>query len=142
VFVVVIVGVLFSSCASTHMAMREPNSRVEFKKEDFNFSQQITGTATSTRILGIDWSRLFNSENASVSGSTGMLGLANIPVVGGFVSNPTQGYALYDIMSNNKGYDVVFYPQFVTKEKKPIGIGFLYKIVTVEATAKLGKIKE
>lgn len=136
-------AILLSGCSLTHQTMREPNARVEFQKADFEFSQQLTGTATTTRILGIDWARLFNKEKTTVAkdGSVAMIDLATIPVIGTFIFDPTYNYALYDMISKNAGYDVVFYPSFVKNEKRPIGIGFLYKITTVEAKAKLAKIK-
>ena len=133
----------FSSCTLTHQTMREPNSRVEFVKGDFEFSQQLTGEATSTRILLIDWARLFNKKKTTVGkdGAAGAIDLASIPVIGNFIFDPTCSYALHDLMTKNAGYDVVFYPSFTMTDKKPIGIGFLYKITTVEVKAKLGKIK-
>ena len=46
-------------------------------------------------------------------------------------------------MSQNKGYDVVFYPQYETKVQKPaLGIGFITKITTVKTTARLGKLND
>ncbi len=144
VFYVMVIAILFSSCSATHQVMREPNSRVEFQKDDFEFSQQVTGTATTTRILGIDWARLFKKEATSVKkdGNAEMIDLAAIPVIGNYVMDPTYNYALYDMMSKNSGYDVVFYPSFVKTDKKPIGLGFIYKVTTVEAKAKLAKIKK
>jgi len=136
-------AIVFSGCSLTHQSMREPNSRVEFQKSDFEFSQQLTGTATTTRILGIDWARLFKKEKTTITkdGTAAMIDLAAIPVIGSYIADPTYNYALYDMISKNAGYDVVFYPSFVKNEKRPIGLGFLYKITTVEAKAKLGKIK-
>jgi hypothetical protein len=58
-------------------------------------------------------------------------------------SDKTANYSLYELMTNNPGYDVVFYPQYETKVLKPIlGIGFLTKITTVKTTARLGKLKK
>jgi hypothetical protein len=46
------------------------------------------------------------------------------------------------MMKNNPGYDVVFYPQYEAIVKRPvIGIGLIYKKITVKATARLGKMK-
>jgi hypothetical protein len=46
-------------------------------------------------------------------------------------------------MEDNKGYDVIFYPQYTTKVSKPVlGMGFLMKITKVEVKARLGKLKK
>lgn len=133
-----------TSCTSVHKSMREPNAHIEFVKGDFQFSEQLSASATSTMILTIDWKRVFNQKTGSVVANSAVLGIdfSSIPVIGGVVSDKTSSYALYELMQNNPGYDVVFYPQFETKTEKPIlGIGFIYKTTTVHATARLGKIK-
>jgi hypothetical protein len=143
-FLFAVAGLLFlSSCTSVHKTMREPNARVEFEKSDFEFSQQLTASATSTMILTIDWTRIFNQETAAVEGGGMMpISLASIPVVGDVVADKTANYALYELMKANPGYDVVFYPQYTTKIEKPVlGIGFIYKTTTVTTTARLARIK-
>jgi len=71
------------------------------------------------------------------------INMANIPVVGTMLLDRTANYALYELMLNNPGYDVIFYPQYETKIVRPIlGIGFFTKITTVKATARLGKLKK
>ncbi|NLA24750.1 MAG: hypothetical protein GX879_07265 [Bacteroidales bacterium] len=132
---------VFSACSVTSKTMKEPYVRVELNKADFELSEQVTGEASSVRIIGIDWARLFNSKSGNLQNPSSEINLAIIPVLGSFVYEPTQNYALYEMMHNNPGYDVVFYPQFEVKILKPIGIGFLYKKTTVKATARLGKLK-
>jgi hypothetical protein len=102
----------------------------------------VVAEATSTTILGIDFSRLFTKKTGTIeSGSAGGLSIASIPVVGNLLSDKTANYALYELMSNNPGYDVVFYPQYETKVVRPIlGLGFLTKITKVKTTARLGKL--
>lgn len=143
-FLFLAAGLMFlSSCTSVHKTMREPNARVEFEKSDFEFSEQVTASATSTMILNIDWSRIFKQETAAVEGA-GMIpiSLASIPVVGDVVVDKTANYALYELMKANPGYDLVFYPQYTTRIEKPVlGIGFIYKTTTVTTTARLAKIK-
>jgi hypothetical protein len=69
--------------------------------------------------------------------------LASLPVVGNVLGDKTSNYALYELMNNNPGYDVIFYPQYEVKVVKPIiGIGFLTKITTVKTTARLGKLNK
>lgn len=134
---------VMSGCSTIHKSMREPNSRVEFTKSDFTFSEQVSAKATSTTILTIDWTRLFKQETASVEGSSLSINLSMIPVVGGVVVDKTSNYALYELMKANPGYDVVFYPQFETKTEKPVlGIGFIMKTTTVTTTARLAKLKD
>ena len=133
--------IYLSSCTTINKSMREANVRVELSKSDFTLSDQFSAEAKSTKILGIDFSRLFMKKTGDIAGS-GAINLASIPVIGTVVADRTSNYALYDIMTNNPGYDVVFYPQYETKVVKPIlGIGLIYSTTTVKATARLGKLK-
>ena len=134
---------IFSACSTLNHSMREPNTRVELNKSDFTLSDQVTGEAQSVKIIGIDWARLFIKKTGNIEGgSSASINIASIPVIGEIVSDKTANYALYELMTNNPGYDVVFYPQYETKVLKPIlGIGFLTKITTVKTTARLGKLK-
>jgi len=140
------VGALFvSSCTTTNKTMREPMTRVELERGDFDLSQQVTASAQSTKILFIDFSRLFNAETGSVNKDQTSFNFSagsmfNIPVIGDYIQDQTANYALYNLMQNNEGYDVVFYPQYKTKVQRPIGLG-IYTITTVEVTARLGKFK-
>jgi hypothetical protein len=139
-FVAVIAA--FSSCTTLNHSMREPNTRVNLNKSDFSLSEQVTAEATSTKILGIDFARLFKKKTGVVEGGgAAAISLAIIPVVGNLVSDKTSNYSLYELMTSNPGYDVVFYPQYETKVVKPFfGIGFITKITTVKTTARLGKL--
>jgi len=133
---VLIVGAM-CSCSSTHLTMKDGNTRVEFNKSDFTLSDQVSGEATETKVIGIDWARLFIKK----TGSNGGVTASSIPLVGGMLESAAQSYAVYNMMEANKGYDVVFYPQYETKTLCPvIGICFLTKITTVKATARLGKL--
>lgn len=133
----------FANCSTTSMSMREPNSRVNFKKSDFTFSAQVSAEASSTRIFGIDWSRLFAKTTGTVTkdGESLTTLIATLPIIGTVIVDPTANYALYNLMEANAGYDVVFYPQYAKTVKKPfLGLGFLYKKTTVKVTSRLGKI--
>jgi len=136
---------LISSCTVMNKSMREPYSRVDFVKSDFTISDQTSGVGKTTKVLCIDWYRLFHSEDAgTVVGESGgkLINFSKIPVVGGFITDKTANYALYDMMNKAPGYDIVFYPQFETRIRKPIlGLGFIYKKTTVKATARLAKFK-
>ena len=136
---------LISSCTVMNKSMREPYSRIDFVKSDFTISEQTSGTGATTKVLCIDWYRLFHTTDAgTVVGESGgkLINFAKIPVVGGFITDKTANYALYDMMNKAPGYDIVFYPQFETKIRKPfLGLGFIYKKTTVKATARLAKFK-
>ena len=132
---------ILASCTTMNRSMKEPNSRVDFTKADFTFSKQVSGTASSTKIIGIDWSRIFMAKGGNIEGALN-ISLASIPVIGTVLTDKTANYALYELMEANPGYDVVFYPQYETTVTKPIIIGFLFKKTTVKATARLAKLKE
>jgi hypothetical protein len=132
-----------SACTSLNRSMREPTSAVKFTRNDFSLSQQVTAEATTITILGIDWIRLFSKKTGNINDGSLSISVANIPVVGSLVSDKTKNYALYNLMNQNSGYDVVFYPQYETKVIKPfLGIGLIAKITTVKATARLGKLTD
>jgi hypothetical protein len=123
--------------------MREPYTRVELNKNDFTLSDQVTATASSTKIFGIDFERLFTKKTGIIEGGgSAFINFASIPVVGNIVADQTANYSLYELMINNPGYDVVFYPQYETKVEKPLGVGFIIKTTTVKTTARLGKLKK
>lgn len=130
-----------SSCTTYTKTMREPNSRVEFEKDDFTLSGQVSGSAKTVTVLCIDWERFFTKREGQVKGNSGSISFASIPVIGSVISDRTANYALYEMMQHNPRYDVVFYPQYETKVLRPIlGLGFLSKITTVKATARLGRL--
>jgi hypothetical protein len=139
--------------------MKQPNNHIEFRKGDFDYSPQVTGEATSVKILMIDWARLFNVKTGDVTGENAveqtelttinMIGQfaeenfvgafnAIIPVIGEFGKEKVNQYALYEMMKKNPCYDVVLYPQYETKK---FVIPLFYSKTTVKATARLGKIK-
>ncbi len=134
---------LFTSCTSTNKMMREPNVRVELGMDDFTLSNQVTAEATSKKIIGIDWDRLFLLETGTIQKGNAMrINLASIPVIGAAVADQTANYALYQLMQDNPGYDVVYYPQFETTIVKPWGVGIIVRTTTVKVTARLGKLKK
>jgi len=142
-FVAVIAA--FSSCTTLNQSMREPNTKVNLNKSDFSLSEQVTAEATCTKILGIDFERLFTKKTGKVdNGSTmSLISLASIPVIGNFISDRTANYSLYNLMNGNPGYDVVFYPQYVTKVSRPVlGLGLILTITNVKTTARLGKLNK
>lgn len=139
----VAVIVAFSSCTTLNHSMKEPNTRVNLNKSDFSFSEQVTAEATSTKILCIDFARIFVKKTGEVETGSVAISSASVPVIGNFIADMTANYSLYNLMHQNPGYDVVLYPQYETKVIKPIlGIGFFTKITTVKTTARLGKLNK
>jgi len=146
-FLGVLVGLLiiFSSCTTVNHAMREPETRLNLTRSDFSLSEQLSSEAQTTKIIGIDWKRLFKKTSGSVQKDGLSIGInvASIPVLGNVVYDQTAGYALYEMMAANPGYDVVFYPQYETTVERPIlGLGFIYRKTSVKATARLGKFSK
>ncbi len=146
-FVAVAAMFFVSSCTSTSKMMKEPTSYVELTKNDFEFSEQVTGEAQATYILMIDFDRLFSKKSGEAISDNFAISAASIPVIGNYVgmldqAGQVKSYALYDMMEKNPGYDVVFYPQFEVTTESPIGLPFLISTTKVKATARLAKIKK
>lgn len=126
-----------SSCNTYKHSMREPNAHIEFYANDFELSDAFTGEATVTKILGLDFARLFG---ATEIGETPAFGTV-IPYLG--ISLPSESsYALYDLMKKHPGYDVVVYPQVESYRNAPILGTDLYSKTTYKVTARLGKLKK
>lgn len=134
VFIFIVMIITLSSCSISNHSMKSPNYHIEFYKGDFEYSQQVTTEATSIRVLGIDWQRLFKWELGEISSDRfedqvnkvaihGQLivdpiiaGLSTlIPVLGDYKKGKVSSYALYKLMRENPGYDIVIYPQYETK---------------------------
>lgn len=137
------VGSLFlASCTGLERTMREPMTRVELYKSDFTLSSQMEAEAQTTRIIGIDWSRLFTKKVGGVDRDGAPMAVASVPVLGTIMErfgDRTANYALYNLMDENPGYDVVFYPQYERRVFAPIGIPFIYSTTTVKVKARLAK---
>ena len=129
-----------ASCTLNSKMMREPAARMEWKKDDFTYSAQVSGEATSVKIIGIDWARLFKKE---VGNTQGGVQSSSIPVIGPildkFLGDKTVSYAMYDMMDKNQGYDVILYPSI---EVKKTGIPILYTTTKAKVTARLAKLKQ
>ena len=122
--------------------MKEPNVRVDLTKSDFELSEQVTGQARTIRVLGIDWARLFRKTSGEIKPFTPvsrLINIASIPIIGNLVTDRSSGYALYELMRDNPGYDVAFFPQFSVEQQR---YWFFVRITDVTATARLGKLKD
>lgn len=139
-----VLGILSSSCSTIDKTMREPNVRVDLTKDDFTLSEQVTADAVSNKIFGIDIIRLFsNKKTGTVERYADEISFASIPVIGSILRDRTANHALYELMSENEGYDVVFYPQYEIKVSRPfLGLGFIFKRTEVTTKARLGKLRQ
>ena len=67
-----------SSCTSTNKMMREPNVRVELERNNFELSDQVSAKASQTKIVGIDFQRLFNKETGEINKGGSAAGGINV----------------------------------------------------------------
>jgi len=145
-FIAVVSVAFLSSCMNESKIIREPNTRLELEMDDFELSDQVFESASTTRVLGIDFSRLFGSNKGYIDKDETSINISagagfTIPVIGGFISDFTANYALHKLMEGNPGYDVVLYPQYTKRVERPIGLG-IYTITRVDVTARLAKFKK
>ncbi len=129
------VTILLASCTMHQRTIADSNSRVNFEAKDWTITGAYGGQARVTRVLGIDWARLFMQR---AGGHTGSSNSISFPVIGWLA--PTQEadrYAMFDLLERHAGYDAMFYPQFKRKRLNVLGI---YSRTTSEITARLGKL--
>ncbi len=155
--------VLFSSCKISRNSMREANYQLWLHHEDLDLSERITGKANQNKFMGIDWQRTFGKKkfeyggfgdlprdpsnpniNGSISsgsilngeGSSAISILLN-GIIGISSASRVEQMAMYDLIRQNPGYDLVMFPIFQTNKKWYI-LGSKTEVV---CTAKLGKLK-
>ena len=139
IILLVIVALATSSCSVSKQTFKAPNSQIEFYKADFEYSCQLKAEATTVRVLGINWNKLFNRENGKRNSDPIVSGLSPyVPVLGDTGYGKVSSYALYTLMHEYPGYDVVIQPNYKTKR---FIIPLIYSKRSVEVTARLGKIK-
>jgi hypothetical protein len=153
-----IILVAFNSCKIQSRSMKTPNYHIEFYKGDFEYSGQVIAEATTVRVMGVDWRRLmkwhagsiesdrFNIQDQSLNINGTIIGesvyaavSAIIPVIGNVGKGRTSNYALFKLMQENPGYDVVIYPQYYNKS---FIIPLFYSKRNVQVTARLARIRE
>jgi hypothetical protein len=117
-------------CSSMNRTIKESSINVDFNRNDFEFSDQLSATGVQVKIFGVDWKRLFHKENG---------GFSKASVMGNQVKLSTaDSYAISELLKTYPGYDVVFYPYFERKHKRFL-IFFSKDEVLVKA--RLAKIK-
>ncbi len=133
-------AMMFASCNVYNHTMKDPNAHVELYAADFELSGPVTGEATVTKIVMIDWERIFGtSKTGTVEGGPNAF---SIPVIGAYLQSHGADYAIYDMMQKNPGYDVVFYPQVEMHKSAPILGTDIFSTTTYKVTARLGKLKK
>ena len=157
----VFVGLVLTGCSVSNRSMRTSPDLLLLNRTDFELSDQVVGNATTVRVLGVDWQRLFRWESGSVNvdlaqgsalpgiglsgaGSTDNINLvynvaSSLPVIGTIIKGNTASYALADLMQEHPGYDVILYPQYYRTIK---GFPPFYSKTEVKVTARLGKLKQ
>ncbi len=135
----VIIGLASSSCSVSKQTFKAPNYQIEFYKSDFEYSTMLSAESTTIRVLGINWKKMFNREKGERNPDPIVSGLSPIlPVLGDTGYGKVSSYALYTLMMENPGYDVVVQPKYKTKR---FIIPLIYAKKSVEVSARLGKIK-
>ena len=133
-FSLVLVAALLAGCSLSSLTRKSPANYIEFNKADFEISNQITGEATVEKILMVDWARLFNKKYGVIEVPT----QAIYTIIGSQAAFYPQRYAIFNILQENPGYDIVLYPQY---ESKMTGFPPFYSVTKVKVTTKLGKLK-
>lgn len=156
----VCMSLVFSSCSISSRSMKSSPDYLLLNRTDFELSDQVQAQATTTRVLGIDWARLFRWESAAIGADLSQSGglptgtvsaagnrnittlnynvFANLPVIGSIIKGNTAAYALNNLMRDTPGYDVILYPQYYRTIK---GFPPFYSKTEVKITARLGKLK-
>ena len=148
---IAVISIILSSCTNINQSIQESNTILELKKEDFELSEQVVGKAVRTQIFGIDFKRLFTKTSGTTQRNSitsespvyhvDISTIYNLPIIGNRIQNKTVGYALYALLTENPGYDVILYPQYKINVRRPIGLGFIWRRTEVDVTARLGKLK-
>jgi hypothetical protein len=160
---VMLVTSLLTSCTATRNSMQEGNYSLQFQRNDFEFSDPVSGKAKEVKVLGVDWQRLFNRKETVLKGNGQTVdntnktaqylpllppyfyrpldviaSLAVISVIGNTAKSHAEELALHDLVQKNPNYDVVMFPKY---DKKTVW-WILGRTTTVTAKARLGVLKK
>lgn len=151
-----------SSCNVSRNSMREANYQLWLHHEDLAYSSQLTGKAEQTKVLFLDFERLLGKKkweygnfgdlpsdpfgsnvNVNASGSVinnadAVIGAVINGVIGVSSVSRVEQMAMYDLMRQNPGYDMVMFPQFTSRRKWFI-VGSKTEVV---CKAKLATLKD
>ncbi|CAM1364568.1 conserved exported protein of unknown function [Tenacibaculum soleae] len=121
--------VLLSSCSVSTSSIKNPNNYVEFVKNDFEYTDQVTSSSKIDFLFGIPLSNTRKVGKFSKN-SVKFIGFRN-------KLNKAEDVAIYSLLKKYPGYDVVLYPKFETKSS-----GFIFTSAEVKVTARLAKLKK
>jgi hypothetical protein len=118
-----------SSCTSLTSSIKSPTNYIEFNKNDFEYTKQVSSKAS------IDFFLTWPLNNTRKTGEFSK----SSAIIYGFPSKlkKAENVAIYNLLKENPGYDVVLYPKFDTKFS-----GFIITNAEVTVTARLGKLKK
>ncbi|RAR72555.1 hypothetical protein [Flavobacterium aciduliphilum] len=120
---------LVTSCSVSSSSIKEPNNLVEFNKNDFEFTDQISATTKINFLFGFP---------LSDTKKIGRFSKNSIQIIGFRTKlDKAEDVAIYKLLKEHPGYDVVFYPKFETKSS-----GFIFTNAEVTVTARLAKLKK
>jgi len=118
-----------TSCTSLTSTIKNTTNYIEFKKNDFEYTKQVSSTANINFLFGFSLNNTRKSGKFS-DGSTSIVGFRT-------KLNKAEDVAIYKLLQENPGYDLVLYPKFDTKSS-----GFIFTSAEVTVTARLAKLKK
>lgn len=125
----ILVSITISSCTSLTSSIKNTTNYIEFEKNDFEYTKQVSSTAKINFLFGIPLNNTRKSGKFS-NGSVSIIGFRS-------KLNKAEDVAVYKLLKDNPGYDLVLYPKFDTKSS-----GFIFTNAEVTVTARLAKLKK
>ena len=127
----------FCSCSTSQFGTKNETTFVELNKSDLELSERKSAEASEVRVLGINFSGIFNRESANFD-ADGYALRNRVPIIGSsFSITRVQNNALYNLIKTDEDYDFIMYPRFTERTKKVL---FFYKKTETKASARLGKL--
>ena len=123
------IALFFSSCSTLTSSIKNPTNYIEFNKNDFDYTKQVSSTSKVDFLFGFSLANTRKKGKFS-KGSSALIGFG----IGKL--SKAENLAIYNLLKDNPGYDVVLYPKFDTKSS-----GFIFTTSEVKVTARLAKLK-
>ena len=108
--IIIVTFASLTSCSVSTQLMREHNTFVVLGKDDFIISKQVQ-TEVQPKLSP------FSIKSGTVA--TDGFKMHSFPIIGGLFGkrmSKAETFALYQLMQENPGYDVIFYPQFISTQ--------------------------
>jgi len=128
-FLLFLIGISLVSCTTLTSTIKNTPNYIEFEKNDFEYTEQVSSTSKIDFFMGIPLSNTRKSGKFS-DGSFSIVGLRSS-------LDKAEDAAIYQLLQDNPGYDLVLYPKFDTKFS-----GFIVTSAEVTVTARLAKLKK